>query len=143
MDSEGTPWFYNMAGELVLIKNDKIERIFIKSPSIDMSIISLYANTEKIYITWLSNLQCVTIEYNRNNLKSFKQLSDSYGFLGLNNDKTIAAKWFLRDYCFELYTIPENTLLFDIPFARNKYHSYDNEIYLSRSYFSGSSPAII
>lgn len=38
MDETGTPWFYNMAGEIFNIENDKIRKIDISSPHPDLTI---------------------------------------------------------------------------------------------------------
>lgn len=131
MDDEGMPWFYNMAGELFYIKNDSIKRLNIKSPAIDMTISSFYTNQKNIYITWLSNNQSISIQYNKNNPNQFKQLKESYGFIRLGNDSAIAAKKAFRDYCFELYNLQDNHLLFDLSYYHGKYFNYDNEIYFA------------
>ena len=128
MDDEGIPWFYNMAGEIILIRNDSIFKIPIKGPMPQMSIISFYVYNKKIYITWRFSTRIETISYDVYNFSPATISKRSYGILGVYNGILLGNNLEIRDNRFQVYDILNNKLHLDYQLHSNDNFNYHAEL---------------
>ncbi|MBK9722212.1 MAG: histidine kinase [Saprospiraceae bacterium] len=127
MDETGTPWFYNMAGEIFNIENDKIRKIDISSPHPDLTIYYFFVHENCIYITWGGLNTYVSYKYDNCNLNSFEKLPNAYGFIKIHNGKFLCTSIIKRDSCFQIINLKNSKLLYNYKLPSNYFFNYHNE----------------
>lgn len=130
MDSKGIPWFYNLAGEVIYIRNDSILIAHIQKPQQQIAINSFYVFNDLLYITWKYPDNFETICYDTHDFSKSKILYTPLGINGVYNDQLIGNDLNTRVSNFRLYSVLDQKLLLDIPLHSNDNFNYHSEINL-------------
>lgn len=89
MDETGTPWFYNLAGEVFYVQDDTVRRANVARPGDGYIIYSLLKSDNFLNISWIKNSSMISVRYNIEKDFFPRQLSKSYIFFGILNCELI------------------------------------------------------
>ncbi|MBK9109056.1 MAG: histidine kinase [Saprospiraceae bacterium] len=128
IDKEGIPWFYNLAGEILFVRNDSLQRLEIQAIKPAANIYSLYIENPYLYISWSQTSSPATYRYNIFNLKENKKLEHNYIFLGPKNGELIGYDYSRRKDLFNVYKVDKNELIFSQKISNKKQVDFIYEI---------------
>lgn len=112
VDNEGTIWYYNLAGEILFLRNDSLHRFSIEKNDPNSKIYSFFVQNPYLYISWSNSAKQESYKYNLFDRKSKQRLNRSYIFLGAHNGQLLGYDINTRHHRFDLYSIEENLLLY-------------------------------
>ncbi len=148
MDEEGTPWFYNLAGEILYVKNDTIKKLELPKIHPSPEIYSLFIFNKFLYITWSKLIRPETYKYSLNDLSKYQKINRNYIFLGVKNKELLAYDLDHMSDSIIIYSVENNKKLIDLPIPKKskqklileifKYrkHSNNNDLYLTANYLN-------
>lgn len=94
MDETGTPWFYNLAGEVFYVQDDTVRRANVTRPGDDCIIHSFFTTASNIYISWYKRNHILSFRYSRSTPLSYEKYDSSYIYLGYFRSKLIGVKYY-------------------------------------------------
>ena len=94
MDETGTPWFYNLAGEVFYVQDDTVRRADIIRPGDDCIIHSFIATESNIFISWYKKNNIISFKYSRKSPIHFEKFDSSYIYLGFFKSNLIGIKYY-------------------------------------------------
>lgn len=148
MDETGTPWFYNLAGEVFYVQDDTVRRFNIMNRFEGSRIASFFSFKNQVYVTWdFNNVLCSYI-YDLDEPLSFIKLDYNYLFLGLIDDNVIGAVIENSEDSIRLLNVNTNKIVFNKKLTPNSIQKFssdfssirvlnDGNLLVLTSYFSG------
>jgi len=94
MDETGTPWFYNLAGEVFYVQDDTVRRANVTRPGDDCIIHSFFATASNIYISWYKRNHIISFRYSRSTPLNYEKYDSSYIYLGYFRSNLIGVKYY-------------------------------------------------
>lgn len=111
VDNEGTIWYYNLAGEILFLRNDSLHQLGIEKNNPNSKIYSFYVQNPYLYISWSNSAHQESYKYNLFDQQSKLKLNRNYIFLGTHEGQLLGYDINTRHHRFDLYSVEENLLL--------------------------------
>lgn len=121
MDETGTPWFYNLAGEVFYVKDDTVRRFDLIRPGDGFVIYSFLKNENYVNVSWTNNDSMISIRYHIKNNILPTRLNIGYIYFGLFNNELIGLN--------SSYGIEINNIDRDINISKHDYNILETHNY--------------
>ncbi len=146
MDQEGTPWFYNLAGEILYVRGDSIKKLELPKIHESSEIYSFFIQNPYLYITWSKLRKPESYKYLLSDLRQYEKLDRNYIFLGLKQGELLAYDLDHMADSVIVYSLEKKKRLIQLPvpdLSKQKFiietfkylkHSNGNDLYLAANY---------
>ncbi|HRG69343.1 MAG TPA: histidine kinase [Saprospiraceae bacterium] len=132
MDETGTPWFYNLAGEVFYVKDDTVRRFDLINRIEGGRIASFFSYDNNVYITWDLNNSLSSNVYKKSESSNIKELYQDISFLGIVNNKLIGIDLYNCSDSIKLIDVKSNLLLFSNKLPANSIQKFSSDFNILR-----------